>query len=311
MKLKVLILLLSCFLFINKSIVAQTNTEETDVYYKKIYVVQTFAGREYVGELIKQDEREVILETKEVGRIAIPKLEIKTMKPVEEGQLGRSGEYMPDEVFSTRYFLTTNGLPLKKGENYVLWNLYGPEIHFGLSDNLGVGLMTTWIGMPIIGSVKYSFKLNEKMSCGLGTLVGTGSWASPDFALGLPYAALTYGDRRTNISFSGGYGVIAYGGNADGNALLSVAGMAKISSKFSFVFDSFIVPDVRFTNSNYNTVTGVSTTTTTYSPVALIIPGFRIQSAANKAFQFGFAGIYGNNEITPIPIPFVQWFRKF
>lgn len=93
---KSFLILVSVVMLLFQVLLAQENAEETDVYYKKIVVVQTFAGREYVGELIKQDEREVILETKEIGRIAIPKLEIKTMKPVEEDQLGRSGEYMPD-----------------------------------------------------------------------------------------------------------------------------------------------------------------------------------------------------------------------
>lgn len=312
MKTKILgciLLLLALFNFCSRSYAQDNN--DTTVYYHIIYIVETYNGGQFIGEIIKKDEKEVLIDTKDRGKVSIPKYEVKAIRELKDGEINAKGEYIPEEIFSTRYFITTNGLPIKKGENYVLWNLYGPEIHFGVGKNIGVGLMTTWFGVPIIGSAKYSIQLNEKTNIGLGTLLGTGSWAASDFYLALPYGVLTYGDRRKNISFSGGYGVIAYGGISDGNALLSVAGMIKIGSKVSFVFDSFIVPQVRFVNTTYSPNTNIYTTTTSYSPVALIIPGLRIQGDKNKAFQFGFAGIYGNNEFTPIPIPFIQWFRKF
>ncbi|MBI2281448.1 MAG: hypothetical protein HYU68_12290 [Bacteroidetes bacterium] len=97
----------------------------------------------------------------------------------------------------------------------------------------------------------------------------------------------------------------------EGNALLSVAAMKKVGKKISLVFDSFIVPHVRFTNTNYEPLTDIETTTTKYSVVAILIPGIRIQGEPDRAFQFGFAGFYGNGEIAPFPIPFLQWFRKF
>lgn len=300
------------FVFVgNYNLLAQENVVDTTVYYNIMYVITTYNGGQFVGEIIKQDDKEISIQTRDRGKVTIPKYEVNEIKEIKNGELNAKGEYIPEEVFSTRYFITTNGLPIKKGEHYVLWNLYGPEIHFGVGKNFGVGLMTSWIGMPIIGSAKYSVQLNEKTSLGLGTLIGTGSWVAPDFVMALPYTAITYGDRRNNINFSGGYGVIAYGGNSDGNALLSIGGMKKVGKKVSIVFDSFIVPQVRFVNSTYNSVTGISTNSTTYSPVALIIPGIRIQGETDKAFQFGFAGVYGNNQFTPIPIPFIQWFRKF
>ena len=129
--------------------------------------------------------------------------------------------------------------------------------------------------------------------------------------MALPYGVLTYGDRRNNINFSGGYGIVAYDGIAEGKALMSVAAMKKVGKKVSIVFDSFIVPQVRFTNSTYDPNTDIELTTNKYSVLAILIPGIRIQEEPNKAFQFGFAGIYGNGEFVPIPIPFLQWYRKF
>jgi hypothetical protein len=62
-----------------------------------------------------------------------------------------------------------------------------------------------------------------------------------DFGGALPFATISFGDRRKNITFSGGYGAIWQDGYFEGRAITSVAGMIKVSPKISFVFDSFIV----------------------------------------------------------------------
>ena len=51
--------------------------------------------------------------------------------------------------------------------------------------------------------------------------------------------------------------------------------------------------------------------TNTVSTTMLFIPGIRIQSKNDRAFQFGFLGLYADNQMLPLPIPMVQWFRKF
>jgi len=130
----------------------------------------------------------------------------------------------------------------------------------------------------------------------LGGLIGTGSWVEPSFGLALPYVALTFGDRKSNISFSGGYGAVFFEGDNNGRGLLSIAGMTKVSKKVSLVFDSFIAP-------KSNNLNGLS----------IIIPGIRLQTDRNKTFQFGFAGLYSNTEDSGsqvVPIPFVQFFTK-
>lgn len=266
--------------------IAQVDTTKTT---DKLYIIITYEGGEFIGKIISQDAREILIETQDRGQILIPKYQIKEMKELKPGELSPSGEYIPAQIFATRYFITTNGLPIEKGESYILWNLYGPDFQFGVGKNLSVGILTTWFGVPIIGSVKYSLQLGENTSLGIGTLLGTGSWAAPEFGLALPYTALTFGNRRSNLTFSAGYGAVWSEGESEGRALLSVAGMTKVTKNMSLVFDSFIVPGT----------------------VALLIPGFRFQSKDDKAFQFGFAGIVVDGELLPAPIPFIQWFKKF
>ena len=282
--------LLAFLFFTVNSAVAQTDTT-----LNKVYVVETYDGGEFVGALVYQDDKEVTIETEDRGRVTIPKYQIKTMKELKGGEFSLGGKYIPESAFASRYFLTTNGIPIEKGDSYILWNLYGPEFQFGVAKNFSVGIMTTWLAVPIIGTAKYSIRLGENASLGIGTLLGTGSWTALSYGGVLPYGSLTFGDKRRNINLSGGYGAIFGNGNLEGRALLSVGGMTQVGKKVSLVFDSFILPRVE------GGLAGG----------ALLIPGLRFQGQPDRAFQFGFAGLVVNGNLIPFPIPVVQWFRKF
>lgn len=274
----------------NKNVYGQ---QETDT--AKVYILIKNDGTEFIGKIISRDAREILMKTERLGEVIIPMHEVREIRELKTGEISSSGEYIHEEVFATRYFISTNGLPIEQGESYVQWNLYGPDFQFGLGENFGVGIMTTWIGVPLIGTVKYSIPVADNANIAVGTLLGTGSWAAPEFGLVLPFAALTIGDRRTNINFSAGYGAAFMENESEGRSLFSIAGMTKLSSKISLVFDSFIAP---------------AKSTSEDDGFALLIPGLRLQFKEKSAFQFGFAGIYANGELAPLPIPMIQWYRK-
>ena len=303
----------------------------------KIYVVIKNDGHRFVGEILFQDAREVLIKTEELGEVYIPRHEIREIREAEPDDHLQPGEFIPAEIFATRYFITTNGLPIEKGETYMLMSLLGPDFQFGVGDNLGLGVLTTWIGTPLIGSIKYSIPIEDGLSAGVGLLLGTGSWTWPDFALALPYGVVTLGDRSKNINFSFGYGGVTYKvedyiynssgygtyrsrRENEGNFLISVAGMAKMGRTMSFVFDSFIVPrtgtyteTVDYGYWDYETnqyIEDIRTETRKKYGIAIFLPGLRFQTNPNSAFQFGFAGIRAEGETIGVPLPMVQWFRK-
>lgn len=298
-----------------------TNQVEDTTLYR---IIKT-DGTELIGYILKQDEREMLVQTKDGRKIIIPQYVVKEIVVVNSKEFSSKGEYVGEDKFATRYFITTNGLPLKKGEHYIQWNLFGPDFQFSVSDNFGVGIMTSWLASPIIGTAKYSFKLGENVQGAVGTMLGTSSWASFttsdfSFGLGLPFATISGGNRKSNIAFSGGYGAFWQGGDVQGRALLSVAGMTKLSPKFSLVFDSFIVTRGKdetytYTEFVYNPTTGnydeITQTGINERPgVAILIPGIRWHQGEGKAFQFGFTGIIAGGEVFPVPIPMVQWYRS-
>jgi hypothetical protein len=300
----------------------------------KLYLVTKFDGAEFLGTIKSYDAHELLISTEKIGDVYIPKHEIKQIKEVDPKQYK---EFSGEELFATRYFITTNGLPIKKGDNYIQWNLYGPDFQFGIADNFGVGIMTSWMAIPVIINAKYSIKLGKETHIALGALLGTGSWAYPDFGGILPFASLTYGNRKNNITFSSGYGSLFYANdvnnpntnishkerNSEGRVLISVAGMVKINTKISLVFDSFISPwgpeqtttvwedKGQWNEDNKYTPNYVAKTVTERSPnLAILLPGIRWQLDSKKAFQFGFTGLYYNGEFIPFPIPMVQWYLK-
>jgi hypothetical protein len=287
-----------------------------------MYRVVKTDGNILIGKLLQNDAREILLRTEDGREIYIPQHVIKRLEPLSGERRSVAGEYTGEDRFSTRYFITTNGLPIKKGEHYVQWNLFGPDFQFALADDLGVGLMTSWLGTPLIGTIKKSWKLNEEAQFAIGGLVGTGSWISPDWGGALPFATVSLGDRQRNIAFSAGYGAIWNDGVTTGRALVSVAGMVKLSSRLSLVFDSFIMPPapselVTYTYQEFviDPVTSVGSYQTrrdsylqTRPGFALLIPGIRWHQSEGKAIQFGFSGIITDDG--SFPVPMVMWYRN-
>lgn len=316
----------------------QEPADTTQTEPAKVFVIVKHDGARFYGHILSQDAREVLIETEEIGQVYIPRHEIREIREVASRELDERGVYVPGEVFSTRYFITTNGLPVQKGENYILWNLFGPDFQFGVSENLGLGVMTSWIGYPIVGTAKYSIPLKDDWNLGLGILLGTGSWGIPSFAGALPFGAITYGDRVRNFTFSAGYAGLRYKEEIydyyysngmyydnvreevrnEGSFLCSFSGMFKVGRTLSIVFDSFYLPPgkertetYQYENYNWETesyFTVTETRTTQRSAILAIIPGLRLQTRPEAAFQFGFAGIRTEGETFPIPL--VQWFRR-
>lgn len=331
-------LLLSAFLLLNIFTIqlkAQNEMLELNENLVKTYLVEKQNGAKFVGEIVSEDAREILIKTNDRGEIFIPQHEIKRITEIVPE---KEKDYITEELFATRYFITTNGLPIKKGENYIQWNLYGPDFQFGVADNFGVGIMTSWAAIPVIANAKYSIELGKNKSMALGMLAGTGSWALPEFGLLVPFVSFTYGNRRNNITFSTGYGQLFYEEDQyspvspdiyekinrnEGRFLFSIAGMAKINEKFSLVFDSFVAPKGpyqtnivwedkgRWDDNNMYIPDWHKTEIRDQSPnLALILPGIRWQLDADRAFQFGFTGFYFDNKFQQFAIPMVQWYRR-
>ena len=270
---------------------SQENPPEFQLDPQKKSVVIKYDGTEFIGYIISKDAREVLINTDDRGEIYIPMHTIKEIREINPDELYSSGE-----LFASRYFLTTNGLPLKKGERYAMFNWWGPELHTNVADNFSLGVMTTWAAVPLVGSMKISIPATENLNFGIGTLVGTGFWAGLRNVGGLIYGSATFGNYRNNFTVSGGYAGVDInfdGSRESGSApLASIAFLIQVNQNFSLVGDSFIFL-------KKDNVGG------------LFIPGVRYSRANNRAFHFGLAGVVTPDETVPFPIPIIGFFRAF
>lgn len=242
------------------SFLAQTNSKDS------IYVVKKANGVELIGKLISDDGREVLLLTDKMGKVYISKSDIISMKLIEEGDVV-NGEYIEEGPFTTRYSFTTNAFPVKQGENYAMINLYGPEIHFAVTDRLNLGVMTTWYGSPFALAGKYTFATSKKnINFSIGGLAGSSGFLNSFKGYGaLGFGIGTFGTRKLNASIGLGYSHFSsFGGkeleksgtytrdtstfifNYDyekvksgttGGLAISAGGFAKIGKKIGFVMD--------------------------------------------------------------------------
>ena len=190
-----------------------TVSEVQDTVKKEFYVIKKSDGAEYVGEVISDDGREVLVLTKSIGKIFIIKSDIVSMTRIDASKLSQSSDGIYEDFrvegpYTTRYFFTTNALPIKKKENYMMIGLQGPEVHFAVNDNLSLGVMATWIASPIALAAKYSFesKSESKTHFALGTIIASSGYLLQAQGFGgIHWATVTQGDRKSNVSFSAGY----------------------------------------------------------------------------------------------------------
>lgn len=170
----VLIVFFSLFISLENS--AQVDSSETQDSLK-ISIIEKNDGTQFVGVILSDDNREVLIRTENIGDVYIPKHEIAS-KENYDPELFKKGLFLGEDLFATRYIFSTNGMPIKKGESYVLLNLYGPDVQFAVADNFSLGVITSWRMLPIIGSAKKSFSLGKNTHMAVGTLVG---WGGPWF----------------------------------------------------------------------------------------------------------------------------------
>ena len=253
------ILLVVLFLSITAMLVAQE---------KSLVAIKLTNGNEYVGIIEKDDGREIYVMTQSIGGLYLLKTEIRSIKPINGETQVVQGEIRDTGPFTTRYAFTTNALSIKKGENYSMLNLYGPEVHMAVTNRLSVGLMSTWIGSPLILALKFTIPTKRpNLNFSFGTLTATSGYLQSFRGFGnLAFANVTLGNRLNNVTIAAGYFAYRGGGRDNFNKsasfisadsypdyssyqglpkpvhgpMLSIGGIARIGSKASFVFDSMV-----------------------------------------------------------------------
>ena len=201
------LLLLLFSLFSGQQAFAQ-ETEPTDT---NLYLVQKTDGAEFYGYILKDDGREILLKTLNIGKIYINKSEIAAIKVADKNVKiidgsGVYSEFRDQGPFTTRYYFTTNAFPIKEKENYAMIHLWGPEVHFGISKKFSIGVMASWIASPIGVAAKCNLVSKDDFGIAAGTIIGSSGYLlNAQGFFGLHWLTASKGDRMRNISISAGY----------------------------------------------------------------------------------------------------------
>lgn len=267
------------------------------------YDIQLDNGRHLTGQILYMDAQVALVRTENGRIIQYDAKEIVNAMVLLDSQTGFQGEWIGEERFATRYFIGTNALPIRKGEHYSLIHLFGPEAQFGVGKDLGIGLMTSWIGVPIVANFKKSWGLCPKVRFAIGGIGGTMSWVNWNVNGLLPFASLTIGERTRNFSLSVGHASLWTVANRENRLISNFSAMAKVTKKVSLVVETFLIGYDRLYSQSQGKYFSKKEDRAT-----VFIYGFRFHQEEGQAFQVGFVqlNVLGGT----LPIPMLQWYRN-
>jgi hypothetical protein len=211
----------------------------------KLYVVKMNDDNEFVGSIVSQNAEVVVLKTASLGEITIQKKNIRSINPLEKGQVV-GGQYWFENPHTTRYFFGANAYNLRRGEGYYqnTW-IFLNQVSYGVTNNItiGAGIIPLFIfagaSTPVWITPKVAFPIvKDKVNAGAGAFLGT-VIGEEDSGFGLVYGSATFGPRDRNISFGIGYGFVD--GEWGDTPAISVSGMVRTGKKFAFMMENYFV----------------------------------------------------------------------
>ena len=210
------------------------------------YLITMMNGSTLQGKIVNRTEKEVTVETSNIGRVNVDVSKIKNIKEINPGNM-KDGKYWFKTHIDAHYFITPSAIPLNSKEVYFqntmgLYNSFDAGITNNLSCMGGV-----FLPMAAFIAPNFNAKLTQGVYAGVGAIAAdiTGS----PYA-GAVYAQVTFGDRNSHVSIGGGYGVLKgikkyYYVNKITEVqmgLITLSGMKRFSPKYAVVTENWFTP---------------------------------------------------------------------
>jgi hypothetical protein len=224
------------------SAIAQNDSTNTG----RLVEVRTTEDNKFIGTIISDDGVNMVILTTTIGKVSIPKLQIKSIKYLDEGQ-GKSRSFNPGMIQHHRYILNKNALPME--ENQV--QMHMPMLCFGLvdigfSERFSLTAGTFWFaafgfqGNYIIPTKSAG---NFGISAGVGGLVrrfGTSNTMGQitGFNANVYY---TLGDEKRNFTIGGGYLSNFEGRN--NSYYFNFGGQIQFNNRMAVITEGAIAPE--------------------------------------------------------------------
>ena len=190
----------------------KTGKDKEKTWWKKgkPYVIITNDGTEYTGEIVGDNDREILILTKTMGKLYIPKYTIKNITLLDK-ETFVAGEFLDKNNHPNFYMINTNVLPFKKREFRVSHAYFcGFSGTYAINENVAVGLQTTIIGAPMGLVLKTSFELSPGNYVGTDFNIASLTYFENSSYIGNISAKYTHGDDKTNFTLMGGVAFSSY-----------------------------------------------------------------------------------------------------
>jgi hypothetical protein len=244
-----------CLLLTLFTSLATTSQAQNDGI-EDIYIsVKMNDGNTFVGKQIALTDTHIIIETESLGKMNLPRENVKIFKVINKPIRSTSGQYWYENPNATRNVITPTGYSLRKGEGYYQnLMLFYNQVSYGFTDRLtiGAGIETlsllgresneNSLGYTI--TPKFSFPIHEeKLNIGVGALLINFPFRNDDQLLDLAtlYGVSTFGSRDRNFSLGVGFGVVD--GEFSSRPTVTISGNFRISERFALTSENWILPN--------------------------------------------------------------------
>ncbi len=198
--------------------------------HDSIYLITTNDGGEFIGKVISDDGREVVIMDRNKGKVILPKYAIKNMEIASQNNVVGNNIFHPNP-HPSRYLFSPSAIALKKGEGYMNWFYFLLfQMHYGITENFSAGITTSWLLAPTMLNLKYTVPVADNFSVAVGGEVGK-LYIYDDNVVSVGFVTGTYGTAESNISLNIGYG--SYRG--EGLTIATLSGVNRITENASIM----------------------------------------------------------------------------
>ena len=233
---------------VSPSIPAPTPAVADDLYrLGRTYRIETLTGSTFTGALISLNLSDLELETKDLGRITVPRSNIR--RSYDE-TLASSITTAPASYYDigngNRLFFAPTGRGLRRGVGDLHdVDLFLAGINYGITDNFSLGGYVSLVPFVplseqlLILTPKFSAAVAPKLNLGVGALyIHVPFTGSSSGGAGILYGALTYGSAASNLTLGLGYGF--FQGKIGSTPVLQIGGQTRVSRRISLVSENYI-----------------------------------------------------------------------
>lgn len=212
--------------------------------------VELVDGSVFVGTVVRESEREVVLRTEAGAEVTIPVSQIRRRGPFA-GRV-REGRIVSDDPNRTRLLFSPTARPLGRGQGYLaVYELVVPFVAVGVSDAISLSGGTilapgafgrVWYVAPKVTLVDRPDLAVALGGVGLGVFIGDvfehegDDWGTA----GIGYGLVTYGGPERSLT--GGVGFVFAEGGFESGALFMLGGEVQVSNSIKLLTENYVIP---------------------------------------------------------------------